>query len=119
MNVLLWSSNRILSDLVARNLAHRGFEVRETTLPPDDTPIVLIGDGADIVIVDLDCPEPELWRRAAFVRETVPAVPLVILGHGWPAIVQLDRLQPCTYVRKPFAIDELLTAVQEAPAKIR
>ena len=67
-------------------------------------------------IVNLDCQEPDLWRRAARVRATVPSVPLVILGHAWPAAAQLDRLQPCVYVRKPFAIDELLAAVQDAPA---
>lgn len=117
MTVLVWSNTRILSDLVTRNLDRRGFDVRETPLPPPGAPIETppVTAGVALAIVDLDCQEPELWHRAARVRAALPGTPLVILGHAWPAAAQVDRLQPCSYVRKPFAIGELLEAVQEVP----
>jgi DNA-binding response OmpR family regulator len=116
MNVLIWSNNHVLSDLMARNLVRRGFDVRERPLP---TATALRGTevNADLVVVDLDCQEPDLWRHASHIRGMLPRVPLVILGHAWPATPRLDRLQPCSYVRKPFAIDTLLDAVKEVPAR--
>lgn len=118
MIVLVCGDNAILSDLVTRNLMRRGYEVSEQPLPPEDAAGPLDLHGANIVVVDLDCQEPELWRRAASVRMSMRGVPLVLLGHGWPTGTQLDRLRPCTYVRKPFAIDELVVAVHEAPMKV-
>ena len=69
-------------------------------------------EHVDLVVLDLDCLDPELWRRASLIRRLLPGVPLVILGHSWPTSPRVDRLQPCTYVRKPFAIDSLLAAVK-------
>lgn len=117
MNVLIWSDNRVLSDLVARNLGRRGFHVREGGLPSFPILECLEVDDPDLVVVDLDCLEPELWRRASHVRTFVPGVPMVILAHAWPTSPHIDRLQPCSYVRKPFAIDALLAAVQDVTSK--
>jgi DNA-binding response OmpR family regulator len=119
--VLLWSDNRILADLVTQNLVRRGFNVHETPLPEPDAPAAvttMVDPDATLAVLDLDAPEPELWDRAGAVRTLMPCIPLVILGHAWPTTAHLDRLQPCTYVRKPFAIDELLTAIQDVPANL-
>jgi DNA-binding response OmpR family regulator len=120
--VVVWSGNRILSELITRNLVRRGFDVHEVPLPPSgvlaDAPSTADIDAASLAIVDLDSQEPELWRRASQVRTAIPGIPLVILGHAWPTTAHLDRLQPCTYVRKPFAIDELLAAVQDVPMHV-
>lgn len=118
MNVLVWSDNHVLSDLVARNLGRRGFDVHERRLPPFPEHADPELDGADsigvdLVVVDLDCLDPELWRRAWLIRRLLPGVPLVILGHSWPTSPRVDRLRPCAYVRKPFAIDTLLAAVKD------
>jgi hypothetical protein len=85
-------------------------------LPPISARGQLEHHDADLVVVDLDCLEPELWRRATILRKLLPGIPLVILGHAWPTSPRVDRLQPCTYVRKPFAIDALVAAVKDAPA---
>lgn len=116
--VLVCGDNRILSGLVTRNLRQRGYAVRKIPLPPSRAIGTIDVGGADIVIVDLDCQEPELWRRAAELRASIRSVPLVILGHEWPTAVQVDQLHPCKYVRKPFAIEELVAAVQEVPLHV-
>jgi DNA-binding response OmpR family regulator len=117
MNVLVCSDNRVLSDLVARNLGRRGFDVRERRLPALTAQGRPELEDADLVVVDLDCLEPELWRRTKLIRQRLRGVPLVILGHAWPTAPRLDRLQPCAYVRKPFAIDALVAAVQDVTSK--
>ena len=121
VNVLIWSDNRILAGLISRNLVRRGFDVHELPLPTADdlSQARPLGIEAELAIVNLDCQEPDLWYRAARIRTTIPTIPLVFLGHAWPVAAQLDQLQPCIYVRKPFAIDELLAAVQNAPAAAR
>ena len=81
-------------------------------------PSMIDRHAPDLAIVDLDCLEPELWRWAARLRATFPKTPVVILGHAWPTPARLDPLQPCTYVRKPFAIDALLDAVQDVPTTV-
>jgi DNA-binding response OmpR family regulator len=118
VNVLVWSDNRILAGLISRNLVRRGFDVDELPLPSAHAPSPPrpLDIQAALAIVDLDCQAPDLWCRAARIRTTIPRIPLVILGHAWPVAAQLDQLQPCIYVRKPFAIDELLAAIQKAPA---
>jgi len=112
MKILVWSDNRTLSDLMTRNLTRRGFEVDEHPLPGAGAPS---DHGVpDLAIVDLSCPEPEMWQRASGIRAMLPGIPMVLLGHAWPTSARLGPLQPCAHVRKPFAIDELLAAVHVA-----
>jgi DNA-binding response OmpR family regulator len=114
--VLIRCDDCTLSHLVARNLERRGFDVREASSTRAEAPPSRDVRPPDLVVVDLGIQEPEQWERAERVRGEMPRMPLVFLGHAWPTSFQLERLQPCTYVRKPFAIDALLAAVQEAPA---
>jgi DNA-binding response OmpR family regulator len=113
MHVLVWSDNHILADLVAKNLDRRGFDVHEGPLPPFPVRGATELDAPDLIVVDLDCLDAELWHRASLIRRLLPGVPLVVLGHSWPTSPRVDRLQPCAYVRKPFAIDALLAAVKD------
>jgi DNA-binding response OmpR family regulator len=113
MYVLVWSNNQVLSDLVARNLRRRNFDVDARPLPATAGLGPIEECPAELAIVDLDCLEPELWRLAARLRAVIPETPFVILGHAWPTPARLYPLRPCTYVRKPFAIDELLDAVHD------
>jgi DNA-binding response OmpR family regulator len=114
VSVLLWSDSPAFSHLVSRNLTNRGYAVHDVdaaapTERPGSAP-----STADVVVGDFESPEPELWQWAGRLRASFAATPLVILGHGWPSTPRLHRLQPCVYVRKPFAIDELLIAIADA-----
>ena len=118
MLVLIRSEDRTLLHLVARNLERRRFDVREVMSMGAEPPPSHHGRVPDLVVVDLGIQEPEQWQRAERVRSEMPRVPLVFLGHAWPTVPQIERLQPCTYVRKPFAIDALLAAVLVAPTTV-
>jgi DNA-binding response OmpR family regulator len=116
---MIRSEDRTLSHLVARNLERRGFDVLEATLPGAEPRPSHDVKAADLVVVDLGIQEPEQWQRAERVRGEMPQVPLVFLGHASPTAPQIERLQPCAYVRKPFAIDGLLAAVLVASTTVR
>ncbi len=116
VTVLVCSVDAGLSDLVAWNLARRGCEVRQVAWAPCcSVPRQPLGD-ADLIVVDLDCPEPTCWRAAVRVREHFKRRPLVFLAHDPPDAGRLRRLQPSRYVQKPFGIDELLGIVRETVA---
>jgi DNA-binding response OmpR family regulator len=119
MLILIRSDNPILSELVARNLERRGFDVRETASASAACPSATQERRPDLVVVDLDTQEPEQWERAERVRNAMPSMPLVFLGHAWPTVARLARLRPCAYVRKPFAIDALLAAIRRAPQNVQ
>lgn len=117
MSVLIWCENHILSGLMAQNLAQRGFDVADNATVGESPPAASRENAPQLIIVDLESQELDVWHRAEGVRAEAPGIPLIFLGHPWPNARQLKRLQPCTYIRKPFAIGALLSAVQDALAE--
>jgi DNA-binding response OmpR family regulator len=124
LSVLLCSPDRELADLVTRNLARRGFRVRHEVWaachagpghgPPESS------DDVDLVIADLDCMGSASWQAIVYLRRLSRGVPVVFLAYEWPNPGRLGRCQPCGYLRKPFAMDELLRVVREfMPAAAR
>jgi DNA-binding response OmpR family regulator len=114
VDVLICGADRTLSDLVARNLDRRAFTVRQAPLAPLDATTMPPGVAPGIVVADLDDADPDGWRHAAWLRAAFPYVPLVLLAHSWPSTTVIQRFQPCRFVRKPFAIDELLAECDAA-----
>jgi DNA-binding response OmpR family regulator len=110
VNVLLSCPDHMLADLVSRNLDRREYMVHQVghTVRGDySTPV---GMAFDLVIADADDEGLEAWERAVRLRTRFPYLPLVILAHGVPGSAHCEQLQPYRLVRKPFAIDELLSA---------
>ena len=114
--VLVYSSNSTLADLIERNLARRGFEVYRTARLPASGEPGPLPHPIDVVVADLDSSEQHVWRGAARLRVLFPTTPLVLLAHDWPSGDRLRALGPCRYVRKPFAIHDLLAALRTVAA---
>ena len=108
---LLCTTNPVLSDRVRRQLVRRGFGVRSVLPGPLDAAMVRPGEAFDLVVADLDVADPDLWRLAASLRMTFPYVPLLLFSHVLPGHAQLERLHPCTYIRKPVVSAELTAAL--------
>ena len=68
--------------------------------------------AAGLVISDLDCPAPECWQCGPRLRTLFPAHALLLLAHERPSAPYMQAHAPCGYVHKPFAVDELVGAVQ-------
>ncbi len=118
LSVLLYSTDAGFSDLVKRNLARRGLRVRQEAWaachggPGDVAPRV--PQGMDVVIADLDCTGSACWQGVVRLRRCLGrSLPVVVLAYEWPDAARLGRCEPCGYLRKPFAVDELLRVLQE------
>jgi DNA-binding response OmpR family regulator len=70
----------------------------------------------DLLVVDLDVPEPACWEQAAWMRERSWArdVRLIVLNPCWPEAEWLNRLGARRHLRKPFAMADLVSAVEDA-----
>jgi DNA-binding response OmpR family regulator len=116
-SVLLYSTDTRFSDLLTWNLAKRGFRVRQQAwaachaqagdVPTDVPPEV------DLIVADLDCMGPACWQAIVHLRRLARSLPVVFLAYEWPNSGRLGRCRPCGYLRKPFAVDELLRVLQE------
>lgn len=115
--LLVCSVDRVLSDLVRINFERRGIGVHQAAWAPCCGAVEGAPVGGvpvyDLVIADLNCPEPTCWRGPALLRQVYPSHPLVILTDCWPSSGRLSACAPCRYIHKPFTIEELLRAVRE------
>ena len=109
--VLLCGSNPVLAGQVSRHLARRGLRVRRAPFGPLDATTVRPGEAFDLVVAGFDTAEPELWHRAVSLRTTFPYVPLMLLSYARPRATELERLDPCVYLRMPPDSDELSAAL--------
>ncbi len=115
--VAVVSDDEVSLALIHLNLARRGYtmlvalldHVRQGWQP---------SHALDLLLVDLAVPEPECWQLAHEVRSRPWAQPvrLIVLSDCWPDAVWLERLAAHRLVRKPFAVDALVTAVEETLA---
>jgi DNA-binding response OmpR family regulator len=115
--LLVCSVDPTLSDLMRVNLERRSIGVHQATWAPccgavEDAP-KSSAPLYDVLIADLDCPEPACWRGPTLLRQAFPSVPIVILTDCWPSSGRLKDCAPCRYIHKPFTINELLCAVRE------
>jgi DNA-binding response OmpR family regulator len=112
LNVLVTSPDSTLARLVAWNLEHWGFHLcADTGTAGGDPPPASL--GLDLIIADLDAGETLCWDEAYRLRARYPGTALLLLSHEWPRHDPLAALQPCGYVRKPFAVGDLLATIRQ------
>lgn len=113
-NVLVFSTDAALVERLRSSLAVHGLHVRHATWAP----CCAVPTGAeqtptDVVVADLDCPEPDCWRHATRLRRAFGSLPVVFLFHALPDEARLRAWRPSAYLRKPFAVDELLRVLRD------
>ncbi len=113
-SVLVCCPDVVMSDLLRLNLSRRGYAVRQEHWdlcygPPDYAPR---GRGEGLVIADLGCPEPECWTAAEALRSVIPSLPVLFLVYAHPGPARLESCQPCAYLHKPFAMEDLFALLR-------
>jgi len=106
--------------MIGLNLSKRGYHTLEI---PHDTPsygdLALPEEKPDAIVLDID-PPGELDGAAIQdlrAQGELRHVPLVLVLGDAPSKGRLAQLQPVHWVRKPLAIDALLTTVHKALAQ--
>jgi DNA-binding response OmpR family regulator len=112
--VLVCSSDPALSDLLALNLERSGFGVQQLAWAGAWGKLKDLSAEVDVLVADLDDEqEVACFEAITHLRSGLNSKPLVILGHAWRDAHRMQRWQPCGYVRKPFAITEVLCVLQQ------
>jgi DNA-binding response OmpR family regulator len=114
MKVLVIEDNGDLRDLVRLALEAAGHEVLTATHGQEGL-AYLTGHPVDLVITDLFMPEMDGIEVIAALRGQFPGVRIVAMS-GRPGVDYLAvarELGAARILRKPFAMDELLSAVGE------
>lgn len=116
--VAVVSDDEVSLALIHLNLARRGYAVLvalhehvEQGWEPPRPP--------DLLVLDLAAPDPHCWELARQVRARNWARPLrlLLLTVCEPYAHRLAELVTHRYVRKPFAVDELVSAVEAVIAE--
>ena len=103
--------------LVHLNLTRRGYTVFLALVSQVDagwTP----PDVADVLVIDLEAPEPLCWKLAARVRARswAAVTPLLVLTVCEPYPEQLAALPAHGHLRKPWAVPDLIRALERVLA---
>jgi DNA-binding response OmpR family regulator len=103
-----------LSEMAARALNLAGYDV--TTAPDGRAALQLIRSRSfDILVTDLTMPQLSGDALALAVRSERPRLPVVLMTAA-PDAIRGD-LTSATVLKKPFALDALVAAVEDAQAR--
>ena len=113
MRVLVVEDNADLRDYLRLALESQGHEVRTA----DNGRIALQylqRDGIDVVLTDLYMPEMDGIETTVELRRHFPTLPVIVMS-GKPATHTpvMEELGAARVLKKPFALEELLDALQE------
>jgi DNA-binding response OmpR family regulator len=118
MRILMVEDDHVLGALICEALKVSGHEAER--VPTTESAIgALVGGHFDVLLLDLDLGATRgegLVQRMRNLGETLPPV---IIASGQPLDViatAARRTDAATFLRKPYTIDELLTAIEEAMA---
>ena len=102
--------------VIALNLRKRGMRCAELTAPPGESepPAAM----PQVIILDVEPGGGLDWETARTLRRVawLQGVPLVVIVAAMLPASQLAALSPVYAVRRPLALDELLTQVRVALA---
>jgi DNA-binding response OmpR family regulator len=122
--ILLVEDDEVLCDLIQRNLAARGHEVR---VAPDAQAALahLRATPFDLILLDICLPDQTGWEVLRTVQKEGRLSPLEMNGHAGqlPVVVlsavrvspqRLQEFHPLAYLPKPFPMEAILRLAAEA-----
>jgi len=118
MRILMVEDDHVLGGLICEALQLGGHEAER--VPTTESAIgALVGRHFDVLLLDLDLGATRgegLVQRMRNLGETLPPV-IIVSGQPLDVISSAARsTDAATFLRKPYTIDELLTAIDEAMA---
>jgi DNA-binding response OmpR family regulator len=108
--VLLVEDDASLNDVIGRNLARRGLEVRtETTV--SDALRAVAKMRPDLILLDINLPDRSGWELLRALHGQGIEIPTIIISATRCTPERLIEFKPVAFLPKPFPLDALLRLV--------
>jgi signal transduction histidine kinase/ActR/RegA family two-component response regulator len=114
--ILIVDDDQTTCNFCARALSQTGYTVTTATKVADALAIIHAPQPIDLLIADIHMPDINGLELARIAREIDPALAIIIMtGHATlDAIHQTARRGVADFLTKPFELDELRIAVDQA-----
>ncbi len=109
--VLVVEDEALLRGIIARNLASRGCEVRETATAAEAL-AALQAELPDLLLLDINLPDRTGWDVLRELAAAGKQVPTVVLSAVRVSPARLAEFRPLAYLPKPFPIEALLRLLE-------
>lgn len=114
LKVLVIDDEPPIRKLLKMGLTTQGYQILEA--PNGKTALELLGQGVDLVILDLGLPDIQGHELLRMIRARNDSVPIVVLSSRGDEAGKVQALDfgADDYVTKPFGMDELLARMRAA-----
>lgn len=114
-SILIIEDDAALRRELARSLGAAGYLVNEAGTFREATEQMALKPA--LMILDITLPDATGWDVAAWLESLTTPVPIVLISGGTPDAEHVQRFHPVGFLPKPFAVDDLLVAVEQQIAK--
>src|SRR5262245_15900454 len=108
--VLLVEDDERLRRVIAANLDARGYIALEAGT--FDEAVEQLSIRPQLLILDIWLPDATGWDLAKWAETVSVSVPTIVISALRPDRRQIDRFKPVSFLRKPFAIRQLMDLVE-------
>jgi DNA-binding response OmpR family regulator len=109
-HILVVEDDAALNNVIGRNLARRGLEVRtETTV--HDALRAVAQLRPDLILLDINLPDRSGWELLRALHGQGIEIPTIVVSATRCAPERLAEFQPLAYLPKPFPLDALVRLV--------
>ena len=113
--VLVVDDAPIFRSVIARNLASRGYAVRQAENAAAAL-AALADDAPDLLLLDINLPDRTGWDVLRDLAATGRQVPTVVLSAVRVSPERLAEFRPLAYLPKPFPIEALIRLLDNGTA---
>lgn len=110
-SILVVEDDPALRRELVRSLGAAGYLVNEAGTFREATEQMVLKPA--LLILDITLPDATGWDVAAWLESLTTPVPIVLISGGTPDAEHLQQFHPVAFLPKPFAVDDLLAAVEQ------
>ncbi len=116
LTVLLVEDEATLRQVIARNLAGRGYQVREAATASEALQATK-ERLPDLLLLDINLPDRSGWDVLRELRRQGIEIPTVVVSAVRVSPGRLAEFKPIAYLPKPFPLESLLRVVEDVDGR--